>query len=103
MPVVLDSWKNLQNSVLQEVRTSGRPLRLAGDGRCDSPGFSAKYCTYSLIDLETDAIVSFVVVNVTETGSSSKMEVEGFRRCMTLPDGFRFPDPSIDDRSTCTN
>ncbi|KAG0436251.1 hypothetical protein HPB47_018053, partial [Ixodes persulcatus] len=22
-------------------------VHLAGDGRCDSPGYSAKYCTYS--------------------------------------------------------
>lgn len=24
----------------------GTPVDLAGDGRCDSPGFSAKYCTH---------------------------------------------------------
>lgn len=33
--------------------------------------------------METQEIVAFVNIKVTETGSSSKMEVEGFRRCMT--------------------
>ena len=49
---------------------------------CDSTGLSAKYCTYSLMDMQTQQIVSFVNINVTKTGSSSKMEIEGFRRCI---------------------
>ena len=32
-------------------------LVLAGDGRCDSPGNSAKFCTYSLMDTATNKIV----------------------------------------------
>jgi len=56
----------------------------------DSTGLSAKHCTYSLIDMQTQQIVSFVTIQVTETGSSSKIEVEGYRRCMEYlhDDGF---------------
>jgi len=43
---------------------------------CDSIDLSAKYCTYSLMDMQTQQIVSYVTINVTETGSSSTMEVE---------------------------
>ena len=91
MPVILHTWTTLQEELLKQVKESGRMLRLAGDGRCDSPGYSAKYCKYSLLDMETDAILSFVVVQVTETGSSCRMELEGFKRCMNylLDLGFR--------------
>ncbi|CAG2187304.1 unnamed protein product [Mytilus edulis] len=82
MPVVKHTWSLLQKADLDKIK-QGTSFRLAGDGRCDSPGFSAKYCTYSLLDIETQHIVMFVVVKVTETGSSSKVEVEGFRTCMT--------------------
>ena len=50
-----DYWEKRQTDILE--KTSGRSLLLAGDGRCDSPGFSAKYCTYSLMDTETNLIV----------------------------------------------
>ena len=44
------------------------------------------------MDLSTDAVVAFVVVDVTVTGSSSKMELEGFRACVEylLKQGFVF-------------
>ena len=82
MPLIMYTWSTLQDALLQNLKGSGKLLRLAGDGRCDSPGFGAKYCTYSILEMDSDAIVTFVVVQVSETGSSSRMEAEGFRRCM---------------------
>ena len=32
-------------------------LVLAGDGRCDSPGSSAKFCTYSIMEIDSSAIL----------------------------------------------
>ena len=49
---------------------------LVGDGRCDSPGHSAKYCTYTFIETETDKVVDAVVV--TDVKYSNAMEKEGF-------------------------
>lgn len=37
---------------------------LGGDGRCYSPGYSAKYCSYSLIDLESNKIIDVQLVQV---------------------------------------
>ena len=82
MPVIMHTWSTLQDALLRNLKGCGKMLRLAGDGRCDSPGFSAKYCTYSMLEMDSDTIVTFVVVQVSETGSSSRMEAEGFRRCM---------------------
>ena len=62
----------------------GRNLVVCGDGRCDSPGYSAKYCTYTIIDTVSSAILGFNVVKVTESdNSTSKMELEGFKRTMS--------------------
>ena len=35
----------------------GEALILCGDGRCDSPGASAKFCSYTLMDAETNKIL----------------------------------------------
>jgi len=35
---------------------------LAGDGQYDSPGFCAKYCTYSIMDINTGKIIDFKLV-----------------------------------------
>ena len=60
----------------------GEQLHLSGDGRCDSPGYSAKYGTYSLMDSTTDLILDYSLVQVTDVGSSVAMEKEGLRRCL---------------------
>ena len=55
---------------------------MSGDGRCDSPGYSAKYCTYSIMNSVSDLILDYNLVQSTETGSSMAMEKEGLRRCL---------------------
>jgi len=73
-------------------------VNLNGDGRCDSPGHNAKYGTYTFMDCDTGKIVSFSVVQVTETTSSNAMEKEGFVRCISsLENG---DDVSIDRITT---
>ena len=36
---------------------AGEAIVLCGDGRCDSPGSSAKLCSYTLMDVKTNAIM----------------------------------------------
>ena len=40
------------------------PLILGGDGRCDSPGFSAKYGLYTCMELKHNAILNIELVQV---------------------------------------
>lgn len=79
-PVVNEAWMKEQNSVASAL--DNRDVWLSGDGRCDSPGFNAKYGTYTMFDQDTDKIIDFNVIQVSEVGSSNAMEREGFKRCM---------------------
>ncbi|CAG2218046.1 unnamed protein product [Mytilus edulis] len=42
---------------------------LGGDGRCDSPGYSAKYGSYTLMDLNTNKILDIQLVQISQTYS----------------------------------
>ena len=54
---------------------------LCGDGRNDSPGHSAKYCTYFLMEQFMDVIVDLHVTDKRETGGvSTNMEVFCFKK-----------------------
>lgn len=55
-------WKAEQSCLL--LQSAGQPLSLAGDGRCDSPCFSAKYMTYTLSDATRDVILHTELVQV---------------------------------------
>ena len=79
-PVVHTTYVRQQEAVVEYLR--GNQLHLSGDGRCDSPGYSAKYATYSLMDSATDLILDYSLVQVTETGSSVAMEKEGLKRSL---------------------
>ena len=80
LPVINKAWETEKARV--HTLLDGREVRLCGDGRCDSPGFSAKYCTYTLLDQDTKLIVDFKLVQVSETGSSCTMEKLGYERAM---------------------
>jgi hypothetical protein len=95
-PVVHQVWKSHQQELHHKLR--GQCLAISGDGRCDSPGFSAKYCTYTIMVQDTGEILHFQVVQVTETTSSVAMEKEGSTRCLDdlLQLGFQFSSIATD-------
>ncbi|XP_077498744.1 uncharacterized protein LOC144109837 [Amblyomma americanum] len=67
-----------QKSLLQELQ--GQQVNLAGDGRADSPGFSAKYGTYTLMDVERHKVLHFEIVQSNDDGGSCRMELEGLKQ-----------------------
>ena len=80
-PAVNDFWEQ-QRSMLWNER-SGKEVLLSGDGRNDSPGHSAQYCTYSLADMNDKAILQMNIVDVREAaGKSPNMKRIGFERGM---------------------
>lgn len=69
--------------MLASYTSTPNGLVLAGDGRCDSPGSSAKFCTYSLMDNETGQILHVETVDKREVNlQSPNMEREALRRCL---------------------
>ena len=66
-PVIHTNYVMQQDAVLEFLRG------------CDTPGYSAKYCTYSLMDSATDLILHYKLIQSSETGSSVAMEKEGLR------------------------
>lgn len=79
-PVINDYWTFHQTAILSVLSES--PVAVCGDARCDSPGFSAKYSSYTVMDMKSSLIIDQQLVQVTETGNSVRMEKEGLDRCL---------------------
>ena len=61
----------------------GEETLLGGDGRCDSPGYCAKYMNYSLCDLKRGYILHVELVDKREADlKSPNMEVIGCHRAL---------------------
>ena len=63
-PAVHSIWKHHQDLLLASLKEKGNQLVVAGDGQLDSPGHSAKYGSYSLLELTCNKIVDFKLVQV---------------------------------------
>ncbi|KAG0443476.1 hypothetical protein HPB47_014873 [Ixodes persulcatus] len=83
-PAIERVWTQDQVALLNEA--SAHPARLAGDGRADSPGFSAKFGTYSLLDLDSGKIIHFELVQSNEVGGSGRMELAGLKKALIFLD-----------------
>ena len=69
---------------IKDVRESlqGKCVIIWGDRRCDSPGYKAKYCTYTCISMGTKKIEVMELVKITEASSSVAMEKIRFCRAV---------------------
>src|SRR5664279_1566591 len=73
-PSVNEYWTMHQTAVLSVL--SDTAVKLCGDARSDSPGFSDKYTSYTLMDLDTSLIVDQQLVCVTEPDVNSSVAME---------------------------
>ena len=64
IPTINDVWAEHQKEILTEHH--GRELVVLGDGRCDSPGSSAAFCTYTIMVQNSDAILNTTTVSKSE-------------------------------------
>ncbi|XP_049522109.1 uncharacterized protein LOC119450703 isoform X2 [Dermacentor silvarum] len=83
VPAVEKLYKEQQAQLLSRV--AGVDVDLAGGGRCDSPGHSAKYGTYVLYCTQVKRILDCQQIQVHESAavsSSNAMEKEGLARSL---------------------
>ncbi|XP_065153422.1 uncharacterized protein [Paramisgurnus dabryanus] len=67
---VEEFWEESRERVLNRLRQKTEVVVL-GDGRMDSPGHCAQYCTYTMIELETRDIVHIVSEDKRKCGRNS--------------------------------
>ncbi|XP_040358693.2 uncharacterized protein LOC115313580 [Ixodes scapularis] len=93
-PAIERVWIREQQSLLQARQ--GKTVRLAGDGRYDSPGYSAKFMTYTFMEMETNKILHYVQVQLGESPevkSSNAMELHGCAKGLTF---FKEEDVTVE-------
>ncbi|XP_033098348.1 uncharacterized protein LOC117102235 [Anneissia japonica] len=59
-------------------------INASGDMRCDSPGHTAKYGTYTIINADSQKVMHIEVVQKDECPNSSSMELEGLKRALAV-------------------
>ena len=69
IPAVTEWWKWQQEIIFEELKD--QDLVVAGDGQCDSPGFTAKNLCYYLMDVTTSYIIELEVLDKRETNMKS--------------------------------
>ncbi|CAC5417815.1 unnamed protein product [Mytilus coruscus] len=77
-PSAIMAWDAEQTALLTDLYD--KEVIAGGDARCDSPGYSAKYGLYTIMDLETSKILDFQFVQCHEVKGSAHMELEGLKR-----------------------
>ncbi|XP_077560720.1 uncharacterized protein LOC144175517 [Haemaphysalis longicornis] len=83
VPAVNEVFQEHESRLIDDL--AGTEVELAGDGRFDSPGFSATYMTYSVLATEVGRIILSEQIRVGESSavtSSVSMEKEGLKRCL---------------------
>lgn len=82
IPSVNQVFKQNIEEARAEIKTKA-DLEIVGDGRFDSPGKSAKYCTYTCQSPETKKIIATSTVQTSKGKGSAPLELEGFKNCLT--------------------
>ena len=63
-PAISYIWKEEREAIFHHLIITNEALVLGRDGRADSPGHSAKYGSYSVIDLKQSKVVDIKLVQV---------------------------------------
>lgn len=60
-PLITEQFTRMKSEIIRELRSTGN-LVLCGDAQFDSPGYSAKFCTYTIMDCTTNKVVDTIVI-----------------------------------------
>ncbi|XP_014666614.1 PREDICTED: uncharacterized protein LOC106808411 [Priapulus caudatus] len=77
VPTIENFWSDHQKEVVAEMKD--KELVVLGDGRMDSPGYSAQYCSYTIMESESKKILTLKTLDKRVTDrKSTNMEKKGF-------------------------
>jgi len=79
-PTIYKVWHDEQEELLRILGAMPGKLEVGGDGRADSPGHSAKYGSYTAMELRINKIIDLQLVQSNEVGGSYHMEQAGLER-----------------------
>lgn len=68
-PAIKSMWSDVKEALHGHLLADS--ITLAGDGRNDSPGHTARYCVYTLIEESSKMVVDLEVIDKRETGGKS--------------------------------
>ena len=66
-PAITDYWEFSRKQLIKNLNS---PLHVSGDGRCDSAGHNAKFCSYTIMSVEDGQIIDSKLIqvkNITES------------------------------------
>ena len=89
---------------MRNSNTSGVSVVLCGDAQFDSPGYSAKYCTYTIMDCKTNEVVDFCILQKGQV--TGGLEHQAFRQLWDVishDEGIKADDLVIDRQATINN
>ena len=63
-PAISTVWKSQQLALVSSLKDQQKKLTLSGDGRADSPGHSAKYGSYTAVEMSCNKVLDYRLVQV---------------------------------------
>jgi solute carrier family 8 (sodium/calcium exchanger) len=63
-PAIRQLWRERQSWLLACYQADQKDLVIGGDGRCDTPGHSAKFLSYTVMELKQSVILDMQLVQV---------------------------------------
>ena len=91
--VVNNVWFSQRNTLFNELQGTG--LVVGADGRCDSMGHSAKYGSYTAMDLDRNKVLTVELVQSNEVKSSTHMELKGLQKMVQVFNQFNITVTAI--------
>ena len=69
-PSIFTVWDKHQANLFKQLRQEKRPLVIGGDGRADSPGHSAKFGSYTIMELKKKVVIDLELVQVKDNNNT---------------------------------
>ena len=67
LPVIDSEYEKRKHAIIAKIlldAEAGQGIEICGDGRSDSPGYNAKYTSYSFMEDKTKLIIHFELLQV---------------------------------------